>query len=273
MLRFLVFGVLACGLVAAAIIGCGPRARVAGKKVVEEIDNLLGKLNVQEEKVLGALKDVQVATRALRDKTIEAKVQVKSFARKTEALQEEKSKAMKELASLKDLLKEAESNDGKITRGKKEVTIAELKGYAEGTIKRIKLLKDKLKSNETVAAAWAKNLDMLTKQDSTSKAQLAKLEDQIEAIRSKKSALDAMKQAENIIGPNESINEKFNNLSSEVDKLINDVDTEWAIQEAELEERMIEMSSPSVSLDELLNDDSDVSSTMEDIDAMLNEGG
>ncbi len=272
MMRILVLGVLAVALVAGVIIGCGPRARVAGKKVMNEIDELLGKFNIQEEKVLGALKEAKSATETIRDKKIEAEVQVKNFARKREALTSDREKSVAELRKLKELITEAEANEGVLNRNGKEIEIGELKGYADATVKKVRLIDDKIKSNDTIAAAWGKNLEMMKKQADVSKTQLAKLEDQIDAIRSKKTALDAMKEAESIIGPNESINDKFNKLTEEVDKLIVDVDTEWAKEEAKLEERMVEMDSPSISLDELLSDETDVSETMNDIDEILGGG-
>jgi hypothetical protein len=169
------------------------------------------------------------------------------------------------------MLSDAEST-GSIERNGKEISIEQLKSLADGIVKQIKLLKDQVVKNDVIAAAWAKNLEILKKNDDTSKAQLAKLENQLDQIRSKKSALDAMKEAATIAGPGASISDKFNELTADVDELLVNIDTEWAIEEAKLDERIADVQADSlVTLEELLDDKTDISTTMSEIDKLLNE--
>jgi chromosome segregation ATPase len=253
-------------------LGCGPRAGVAKDAAIKKIDELLGPLNVKQKEVEMAYADLKEATAGLRDKRIESQVRVKSLKEKKAAFENDEAKLISDLGKLKQMLSDAEST-GSIERNGKEISIEQLKSLADGIVKQIKLLKDQIVKNDVIAAAWAKNLEILKKNDDTSKAQLAKLENQLDQIRSKKSALDAMKEAATIAGPGASISDKFNELTADVDELLVNIDTEWAIEEAKLDERIAEVQTDNlVTLEELLDDKTDISSTMSEIDKLLGEG-
>ncbi|MDB4539805.1 hypothetical protein N9231_05235, partial [Saprospiraceae bacterium] len=90
----------------------------------------------------------------------------------------------------------------------------------------------------------------------------------------KKSALDAMKEAATIAGPGASISDKFNELTADVDELLVNIDTELKIEETKIDERIAEVQTDNlVTLEELLDDKTDISSTMSEIDKLLGEGG
>ena len=62
--------------------------------------------------------------------------------------------------------------------------------------------------------------------------------------------------------------------TASVDELLINIDTEFAIEEAKLDERTAEVDlESSMSLDELLDDKTDVSNTLSDIDKLLQEEG
>ena len=63
-------------------------------------------------------------------------------------------------------------------------------------------------------------------------------------------------------------------MTASVDELMINIDTEFAIEEAKLDERIVELEQESTtSLDELLNDKPDVSTTLSEIDELLKEEG
>ena len=253
-------------------LGCGPRAGVAKDAAIKKIDELLGPLNVKQKEVEMAYAELVEATAGIRDKRIEAQVRLKSLTEKKAGFESDEAKLISDLGRLRQMLSDAEST-GSIERNGKEISIEQLKSLADAIVKQIKLLKDQITKNDVIAAAWAKNLEILKKNDETSKAQLAKLENQLDQIRSKKSALDAMKEAATIAGPGASISDKFNELTEDVDELLVNIDTEWAIEEAKLDERIADVQTDNlVTLEELLDDKTDISSTMNEIDKLLNEG-
>lgn len=254
-------------------IGCGPRAGVAKDAAIKKIDELLGPLNVKQKEVEMAYADVKEASAGLRDKRIEAQVRVESLNEKKAVDENVEAKLISDLGKLKQMLTDAEST-GSIERNGKEISIEQLKSLADGIVKQIKLLKGKIKNNDVITAAWAKNLEILKKNDDTSKAQLTQLENQLDQIRSKKSALDAMKEAATIAGPGASISDKFNELTADVDELLVNIDTELKIEETKIDERIAEVQTDNlVTLEELLDDKTDISSTMSEIDKLLDEGG
>lgn len=275
MSKYLLLGLLIVGIAVGTYIGCdGAKARVgvAQDAAIKKIDDLLGPLNVQQKKVENAFTELKGATDDLRESRIKAQVQLKSLNRKKEELVARKKELLGDLTKLKTMLGDAQST-GSIKRGDREVTVAELNGHAENTMKKIILLKDKMTSNQVVATQWAKNLDLLKKNESTSDTQLKKLSDQLDQIRSKKTALDAMKEAATIAGPSASISDKFNDLTAEVDKLLVDVDAEWEIEKLKIDDRLAEVADDTLSLDDILGGETttDVESTIGDIDKMLNE--
>ena len=217
MFRNLFLAVLAIGLIAAiATVGCGPRVEVAKDKVIKEIDKLLGELDVKQKDIQMKLGKVKEAAATIREKRIEAKIQLANLEKKRENLEAQIKKHTDNLASLKPMLKEAsEASDGVIERNGRKVSKSELNSMATSTMKQIDKLKDQLKNRiTTLTNAWAKNLDLLKRQDDTNKESIKKLEDRLEEIASKKSAVDAIREASSISEPGISINDKFDELNT-----------------------------------------------------------
>ena len=271
MFRNLFLAVLAIGLIATVgFVGCGPRVQVAKDKVIAQIDEILGKLNVKLAKVEQAYESVSTATDGLREKRIDASVRLKKLQEEATDLEAEKTKLLDDLKDVKPLLKEASESSGKIERNGREISVDELKGFADGKVKRIKAINDQLNTRiKTLTDAYAKSLNAIKQNEETSVAQLAKLTDQIDEIKRKKSALDAMKEASSIVAPGVSLSDKFDELTSDVDDLLLDVDVQLETEMEKIDERAAKVNAPTESLDELLNNKTDTSSTMSDIDALL----
>lgn len=251
-------------------IGCGPRAEVAKDKVVAQIDEMLGKLDVKLKKVEMAHEELKTATEDLREKRIDAKVRLEKLQADANDLKDQRTVLVAELAKVKPLLEEAQSS-GSIERNGKEITVDELKVFADGKVDRIKKIDEQMNTRiKTLTDAYAKSLEAIRKNEETSKQQLAQLSDQIDEIKSKKSALDAMKEASTIVAPGVSLSDKFAELTKDVDDLLVDVDVQMQTELEKIDERAAEISMPTESLEELLNDKTDASGTVSDIDAILN---
>ena len=78
-----------------------------------------------------------------------------------------------------------------------------------------------------------------------------------------------MKEASSIVAPGVSLSDKFDELTSDVDDLLLDVDVQLETEMEKIDERAAKVNAPTESLDELLNNKTDTSSTMSDIDALL----
>ena len=102
-----------------------------------------------------------------------------------------------------------------------------------------------------------------------SEKQLKKLDDQIEEIKAKKSALDAMKEASTIAGSEASISDKFDDLTKDVDNLLTEVDVKIAVETEKVDDRMATEGSD-VTLDEILGSpESTTDDLTAEIDAIL----
>ena len=172
---------------------------------------------------------------------------------------------------MKTLLEEAQDS-GQVEKNGKTVTVAELKVIADRTVKEMKRNQELLAHKKKMAAVSEKNLAILVANAETSKKQLAQFKEDIETIDSKKEMLDSMKTDASLLqGQGASINDEFDKLSKDVKELMTKVDTQVAIEEAKLEERIADMNTSTESVDDLFKDDNDVSGTLSDIDALLKD--
>ena len=266
MLRYLLAAVLVVA-VAGTYVGCGPRAAVAGKKVLAEIDKVLGKLNVQLEKVEQAHAQLTKDTEGLRKEQIRAQVNLNRLTEDKTMLATKVEGYKKDLGRLRDFMSEAKGS-GKVEINGKEVTEGKLEILAQSTIKKMKAAERELTRNKTLSDAWTKSLAVLKSNASTSKIQLDKLDNQIEEIKAKKSAIDAMKEASTIAGNESSISDKFTALTKDVDDLLTELDIEMLTETEKVEDRMASQEAD-VSLDDILGADSTTDATLSEIDEIL----
>ena len=270
MSRFLFAALLVVAIAVGSYVGCGPRMAVAGKKVLDQIDSVLGKLNVQLEKVEQAHAELAEKTASMRKERIKAQVNVDKFANEKTELDAKISSYKGDLGRLRDLMKEA-SASGSVMVKDKEITVGKLEILAQSTIKKMKAAERALVRNKTLSDAWSKSLAVLVNNADISQKQLKKLDDQIDEIKAKKSALDAMKEASAITGSEASISDKFNDLTKDVDNLLTEVDIEMLTEAEKVEERMLTQESD-VSLDDIIGADSSTDDTLSEIDAILGGG-
>lgn len=255
-----------------AYIGCdGAAARVgvAKDKVIKQIDKVLGELKVKRKEVQIAYDRVSEASAGLREKRIEAQILMDRFNKDIKEMQSEQAANMKNLEKLKPLLAESESS-GSVEKNGKTITSAELTKLAEATMKKMERTQTKLSHKKKMAGVFEKNLAILSSNEKTSKTQLAQLKEDIEEIDAKQEMLDSMKtDASLVAGQGTSINEEFDSLSKQVDELMNKVDTKVAIETAELEDRIDDISEAPADIDDLFKDDSDVGGTLSKLDKWL----
>ena len=270
MFRYLFAGLLVVAIVLGAYVGCGPRMAVAGKKVLAEIDKVLGKLNVQLEKVEQAHAKLEKETQGMRKEQIGAQHSLNKLIAEKEEVTEKIAKYKSELGRLSGFMTDAKPS-GKVEINGKEITEGKLEILAQSIIKKVKAAERVLVRNATLSEAWTKSLTVLKNNWDTSKSQLKMLADQIEEIKAKKSALDAMKEASTIVGNESSISDKFNDLTKDVDSLLTEVDIEMLVETEKVEERMA-ASDSDVSLDEILGADTSTDDTLSEIEAILGSG-
>lgn len=268
--------VLIGGLGTALWFGCNgaaARMEVAKDSVVKQIDKVLGDLNVKRTEVQMAFDKIQVAYDGLREKRIEAKILRDRFSQDTDDLEKSRDVLRDNLEKLKPLLEEAQAS-GKVERNGKEVSIGELKALATKTINELKRNGELLAHKKRMASIAETNLKALAANEATSKTQLAALRSDLEEIDSKKDMLDSMKTDTTLFtGTGTSINDEFQKLSKDVQSLMDKVNTQVAVEQAKLEDRIADVETTPATVEELFKDDTDVTGTINEIDAMLKDNG
>ena len=180
-------------------------------------------------------------------------------------------------ANLKKLqpMLEAAKDSGSFTAesSEKEISLETLKNIADTELKKRKAIKRKLEGKlSTLLAAYTKNLDFLSKQATLADKELKNLDEKIADIDAQMDSIAAVKEASLLAGPGESIADQFEDLNKKTDALLGEVKVEMRIEDAKIDDRIAEMDSEDVSIEDLLKDDTDISGTLSEIDAILNGG-
>ena len=273
MSKYLLLGLLIFGIAIGTYIGCGPRSQVAKNKVIGQIDKVLGELNVKRQTVENSYENAQEAYQKLRDKRLEAEVLKQRFEREIVALEGNQAGIRTNLEKLKPLLEEAQAK-GQVEKNGVVRTVEQLKLIADESINELKRNQEQLAHKKKMATISEKNFAVLSANEATSKKQLTQLKDDIASIDSKREMLDSMKTDASLLsGEGTSISDEFDKLSKEVDDLMLKVDTQVAIEEAKLEDRIADIESAPLSVDDLFKDDTDVSGTLSNIDDVLKSDG
>ena len=226
MKRFLV-AVLTLGFVA----GCGARVEVAKEKVLKQIDNLLGKMDVERKQIqieMNALKD---GVEGIRKAKIKAKVKQDQIKGEVEPVQEQIAKVDKVLTLLRPHLEATKP----VEIAGKSYAPSEIKETAEKILKERKQLSDKANRMKTVETSLEQTASALEKQQNsyqqklqTLEAQVAQIDAQSMALKAKQEAAAAMGNADQSLSASvDGLQEKVNNLLAETKADLQTEDEKW----------------------------------------------
>ena len=270
MLRYLFTALLVVAIVVGAYVGCGPRVQVAGKKILKKIDDILGELDIQLQKVENKRNDLTGQTDAIKKKLYITAARLEQMQEDQEGRESEAASLKSDLTQLKEYLGDAKSS-GEVEIKGQTISKERLIGWATDKAKALKRLKGSIESKGNLITVYEKNLALYESQVKVSQDSLAKLNDQIEEIKAKKEALDDTRRATLLDGKTVSINDEFESLTKDVDDLLVNVDANLKMENDKLEERIAdaEAAAGSATLDELLDDKSDVDKTLSEIEELL----
>jgi chromosome segregation ATPase len=91
--------------------GCGARGKVAGAKVMDQIDQLLGKTEVQRQQAQDGIADMKTSINKLREGKIKAKVQADQMDDQIKTLDGKIADAKTTLATLQDYIKSGQPKE------------------------------------------------------------------------------------------------------------------------------------------------------------------
>ena len=274
MAKYAFIGAVILGAAIVGYVGCGgiqDRVGVVADKALQEIDNLIGNLDVQRKTVERKFNEVQVATQKVAEERVRFEVRYNRAVEKQQMLATDTATVVKKLGQLKELLTEAEET-GKVTRNGREFTKAKLAEKANDELKSFNSYKEKKKHIDIEVGLLKKNLDVLNKQKSTSEQQLKKLSGMIVQIDQKIDVLKSQRSAESVVLPSKDMNTGFDELQASVDKLGEELDVQMAVQDEKLEARILSLERElegSEDADLFVEEVDDISSTMSDLDKAL----
>ena len=226
MKRYLV-AVLTLGLLA----GCGARVEVAKEKVLKQIDNLLGKMDVERKQIqieMNALKD---GVEGIRKAKIKAKVKQDQITGEVEPVQEQITKVDVVLKLLRPHLEATQP----VEIAGKSHTPSEINETADKLLKERKQLSEKADAMKTVETSLEQTAAGLEKQQNVYQQRLQKLESQVAqidaqsmALKAKQEAAAAMGNADQTLSANvDALQEKVNNLLAETKANLQAEDEKW----------------------------------------------
>ncbi len=262
---FLLVGLLVVGGVFVYSGGCGPRFGVLKDKAINAVDKVLGELDVKEKDITQKQATLKNDLSKVQEERIKLQVRLEQMEKRKVEMEKEVEESKKKLDAIKVILGEFSEGQDTIERNGKTYTKAEVNKMAADLVAKHKNLTGDMASAVTTSVeAMKRSFSFLKEQENAAKEMLGKLDSKIAEIRSKKEAINVIKQSAVATGDS-SIMSKIEELNKQVQDMDVDIETAMRIEESKMNDIMTQ----SKSVDELLTDPTDISSTMDEINAIL----
>lgn len=211
------------------IPGCGDAAKarvdVAKKKLVEQLDDALGKMDVQKAEIDNGIKSAKQAADGVRKAKIKAQVSLDQLDEKVRPHQDKIAKCDETLAKLRDAIKA----DIPADFGGKTYTVVELKDMAGKVINSRRECEDQVKGFETARQNMQNVVATISKQQQELEARITKLQAANSKLDAEMAAAKAMKQASSTMGDGSTtLTENLDELEKKLASLSADVRGELA---------------------------------------------
>jgi len=227
MTRFLIIGGLVAAIAVGVVIGCGPRAKVFGKKIMDKVDKAIGELDIKMQKIedeKNAIeKDLGKVQKSLY--TSEAKL---------ELLQGKKQKSEQLIATIKgrvqqlsDFISEAQSSaDKSIDINGKTYSSKDLEQKGKDIASQFQRAQIELDGYKQRMDIYESSIKFLKEQESGATDMLADLDNKIKIIKTKRDTIESVRSDAILNADDTTLTERLAKLADEVDELdiLSDVD-------------------------------------------------
>lgn len=201
------------------------RVDVVTKKMVDKIDDALGKMDVQKAEIDNGIKSAKLAVDGVRKAKIKAQVSLGQLDEKVRPHQENVAKCDETLAKLRDAIKA----DGPADFGGKTYSVDELKGIAGKVIQARKDSEGQIKGFDTARQSLQKVVTTFTNRQQELEVRISKLQSTNSKLDAEMAAAKAMKQASSTMGDGTmSLMENLDELENKLASLSADVQGELA---------------------------------------------
>lgn len=200
--------------------GCGPRAEVAKKKLLDKIDDFLGKMDVQRAEVEESMTGLQKGIAGIRKAKVQTQVKIEQVEAKTQPYQDKIKQYDQSLVTLRDALRSGQPAEF----AGKTYSQTDLNAMADKIIKARKEATQRIDGFRTAKDNLEKLVaDLEAKQRTFEdhyerlKAQVAKIDAEIVAAKAMKEASAAMGDGDATLADNlAKLEDKIAALSGEV---------------------------------------------------------
>jgi chromosome segregation ATPase len=211
------------------VYGCGDagkaRVEVAKKKILDQIDDALGKMDVQKAEIDTGIKSAKQALEGVRRAKIKAQVSAEQLDEKVRPFQDKIARCDESLAKLRDAIKADKSADF----AGKTYSVAQLNEMAGKVIQARKEAADQIKGFDAARANMQKVVATITRQQQDLESRLTKLQAANSKLDSEMAAAKAMKQASATMGDaNASLSDNLDELEKKIAVLSADVRADLA---------------------------------------------
>lgn len=211
------------------IPGCGDAAKtrvdVAKKKLVEQLDDALGKMDVQKAEIDKGIKSAKQAADGVGKAKIKAQVSLDQLDEKVRPHQDKIARCDETLSKLRDSIKADIPEDF----GGKTYTVVELKDMAGKVINSRKECEDQVKGFESARQNIQNVVATISKQQQELEARITKLQAANSMLDAEMAAAKAMKQASSTMGDGSTtLTENLDELEKKLASLSADVRGELA---------------------------------------------
>lgn len=223
------FAIIAFGCVvigAALYLFVGPnRAQVAKNKVMDQIDDMLGKMDVQKAEIDNGIKSAKQAVAEIRRAKHQAQAQLDLIDEKVRPHQEKLNRCDESLAKLRDVIRA----DMPAEFAGKTYSVAELKTMAGQVIQARKESEEKIKGFDAARTNMRSVVATITKKQEDLEARIVRLEATHAKLDAEMAAARSMKKASAAMGDTGStLGENLDELEKKMAVLSGDVKAELA---------------------------------------------
>ena len=257
------------GMLAAFLLpGCSDanKARVdlAKKTVLEKIDDMLGKMDVQKAEIDNGIKSAKQAADGVRKAKIRAQVQLDQLAEKVRPFEEKVAACDASLVKLRDAI----AADMPTTLAGKTYSVDELKAMAGKVIAERKKADTEINGFKTARESMTKQVAMLADTQQKIETKVTNLQAQIVRLDGEIAAAKAMKQASAAMGDaNSTFSDNLDELEKKIATLSGDARAELANETDRWSSSSTEKAISEV--DAFIRDSQKPSDTLAEIDAIL----
>lgn len=243
-------------------IGCGARAEVLSDKLKNQLDELVGKMDVKKKEIENQMKQLQTTVETLKEAKIKNEVKLERLDQKIKPMEEKRNAIKNALSEFSVHVSATEAVEIKGKSYSPEEVKSSLKELVEG----FKSWDAKISSYQPAIESLRRVATMQEKQLATYQSKYSEMKMQMETLEARYDAVKVMKEAKVTAG-GEDFSDSIAGMQESIDDLSDEVETALRLEDSKLKE--LESEVQDSKLDQLIDDASGSDQLSKDLEAIL----